>query len=232
MRLRKQLQKRLTDYDDPQSLGSRFRSRRLAPLKRTIEKVHRSNGTVRIIDLGGRANYWDLVGHEFLKKNEVQLTLVNLPTEKALKHDQRYHQILGDACHLPNLESNSFDIVHSNSVIEHVGDWKKIKQFANEARRLAPYHFIQTPYYWFPIEPHYMSVGHHWLPWPARARRHRRKKGDKSQESFEKGMQALSAEPFLLDIKRFSILFSDSVILKERVFGILVKSLIAFRAPD
>ena len=232
MRLRKQLQKRLTDYDDPRSLGSRFRVRRIAPLKAIIEKVYVANGKVRIIDLGGRANYWELIGDDFLKKNNAELTIVNLPAVTPPEREQRHHHISGDACHLPHLKSNSFDIVHSNSVIEHVGDWAKMKQFANEARRLGAYHFIQTPYYWFPIEPHYMSLGHHWLPWPARARRHYRRKGNKSPVSADQAMQRLSSEPFLLDIKTFSSLFPDSAIVKERVVGILIKSLIAIRGPD
>ncbi len=59
----------------------------------------------------------------------------------------------GDAC-ATQLEPNSFDLVFSNSVIEHVGDINKQTAFATEARRLAPRHWIQTPAKSFPIEAH------------------------------------------------------------------------------
>ena len=49
---------------------------------------------------------------------------------------------------------NTFDVVFSNSTIEHVGDLNKQKLFALEVERVGQKHFIQVPSYWFIFEPH------------------------------------------------------------------------------
>jgi len=51
-------------------------------------------------------------------------------------------------------QDGEFDLVFSNSVIEHVGDFERMRQFVHEARRVAKSYWIQTPSKWFPIEPH------------------------------------------------------------------------------
>jgi len=52
-------------------------------------------------------------------------------------------------------------------VIEHVPTSKR-EAFAGELRRVARGWFVQTPAYSFPIEPHSLLPGAHWLPVPAR----------------------------------------------------------------
>lgn len=223
-----------TDYDDLDSLGSRYRRRRMGPLKSLVEQVFERRGRVGIADLGGREAYWRLLPREFLEGHRVHVTLVNLPSDSTPTDDPLYTALVGDACGLPELPDEAFDIVHSNSLIEHVGDWERIKRFAAEARRLAPYLFVQTPYFWFPIEPHFVKPFHHWLPWPLRATismrfemNHQRKARD-----LDDAIGKVEREPFLLDQRTFAYLFPDCRILKERFLGVLVKSLIAYRGPQ
>ena len=51
---------------------------------------------------------------------------------------------IGDGCNLEKFKRNSFDIVHSNSVIEHVGNWDRIKNFSNEIKRVGKNYFLTT----------------------------------------------------------------------------------------
>lgn len=72
--------------------------------------------------------------------------------------------IKGDALQL-NLESNSFDTVFSNAVLEHVGDSTNIKRFISESIRIAKNEVILiTPNRWFPLETHTKLLFLHWLP--------------------------------------------------------------------
>ncbi|MDR0614397.1 MAG: hypothetical protein LBF82_00260, partial [Lactobacillales bacterium] len=72
--------------------------------------------------------------------------------------------VYGDGCNLSEFSDHSFHIAHSNSVIEHVGNWESKVNFSRELQRVAKRYYLQTPNYWFPIEPHFMTPFFHWLP--------------------------------------------------------------------
>lgn len=60
---------------------------------------------------------------------------------------------------------NSFDVVHSSAVIEHVGDEENQLQFLIELSRVARRRvFLTTPNRWFPVEVHTQVPFLHWLP--------------------------------------------------------------------
>ena len=56
-----------------------------------------------------------------------------------------------------------FDLVYCSSVIEHVPPARRAA-FAAEIRRVGKGWFVQTPAWSFPIEPHALLPGAHWLP--------------------------------------------------------------------
>ena len=104
-----------------------------------------------ILDLGGQPAFWDQVPFR------LKLTILNLPGQlhpvPPTHHDIRY--VEGDACEVGDAFSDrTFDIVFSNSVIEHVGAADKRESFAQEVRRLGRSYWVQTPSMWFPIEAH------------------------------------------------------------------------------
>ena len=64
-----------------------------------------------------------------------------------------------------NLESNVYDIVHSNATIEHVGSFDNQLKFLQECIRVSnKYIFITTPNRFFPIELHTKLPFLHFLP--------------------------------------------------------------------
>jgi hypothetical protein len=61
----------------------------------------------------------------------------------------------------------SFDVVHSAAVIEHVGSFERQRAFLEECCRVARRAvFVTTPNRWFPIEFHTVLPLVHWLPKP------------------------------------------------------------------
>lgn len=70
--------------------------------------------------------------------------------------------------HLP-FADDEFDLAYANSVIEHIPPSRR-SAFASEVRRVARAWYVQTPAMTFPIEPHSLLPGAHWLPMPLRRR--------------------------------------------------------------
>lgn len=105
----------------------------------------------RILDLGGTPYNWSLIDHSF------DVTLVNLPGayQSDTPQEGAIKMLRGDATNLKKeLADQSFDVVFSNSVIEHVGGPDKQEQMASEVHRLGKSHWIQTPSDKFPLEVH------------------------------------------------------------------------------
>ena len=218
----------LQDHGDPNSLAMRFRRARSARVRQLIETIHAERGSCRILDLGGEPAYWNLFDRDFLDAKGVSVLLVN-PTPQVVE-DAMFDTLTGDACDLPQLESGRFDLVHSNSVIEHVGDWMRCEAFAAEVRRLAPRYYVQTPYFYFPIEPHFSEPFFHWRSEQVRARLLlKRGRGWFSRKAKDLGeAMRVVQHARLLDKTQFRFLFPDADHLDERVVT-LTKSLIAIR---
>jgi SAM-dependent methyltransferase len=71
-----------------------------------------------------------------------------------------------DALDLP-FADRSYDVVHSNAVIEHVGPIAEQRRFIAEAVRVGRAGFVSTPNRWFPVDSHTNLPFLHWLPRPA-----------------------------------------------------------------
>ncbi|CAN2533302.1 hypothetical+protein [Methylocapsa aurea] len=146
-----------------------FRRRRGAVLRKRIDEAFRDCGRdIVILDVGGRPDYWENVDPGHVRK----IILLNIgPLE--LSRDSRlsgFESMLGDACDLSAFEDSSVDLVHSNSVIEHVGGWSNIRRMAREVRRVGRHGWVQTPAWECPLEPHFRFPIIHWFARPTQAR--------------------------------------------------------------
>ena len=123
---------------------------------RKFEQIMGLTDTATVIDVGGYTPNWQYI------QCQPKINLVNLHPQPGELSEQ-FTQAVADGCDLPYAE-HEFDIAFSNSVIEHVGSWSRQQQFAHEMRRVGRKVWVQTPYRWTWIEPHYICMFLHWLP--------------------------------------------------------------------
>jgi hypothetical protein len=207
--------------------GNAFRIKRMNAFLILVDVVLANSPVCRILDIGGWKSHWLALEHVWGNRN-LKITLVNLE-EKSEHTEGRYTYVSGDARDLKQFPDNSFDIVHSNSVIEHVGTWFDKQRMANEVRRLAPLYFVQTPNYWFPFEPHLRMPIFHWLPQPLQRRIvMSRACGFHPRASSVEQAEIILSDAALIDAPAMAALFPDARIDRE-LFGPLTKSLVAVR---
>jgi len=194
-------------------LSKPFRKRRLARFLELFPPC-------RVVDFGGTASMWSELGFD--------VTLLNLDT--GLRGDIAF--VCGDVCNAP-FRDNAFALSFSNSVIEHVGEWRRQKQMASEMLRCGQMIYCQTPNFWFPIEPHLLMPFAHWIPGFCKnyfCVRYLTPIGlltKLTRVQFESEFSSIR----LLSERDMKSLFPKARIMKERVFGI-TKSLIAFQLTE
>lgn len=214
-------------YENSQSLPFRFRQKRFHHVKKLIDDILDRKGSCKIIDIGGEQSYWN-IADDFIARQNIEVHMFNVADVQTTRPN--FKSYLGDAAELNTLEDNAYDLVHSNSVIEHVGGWEQMARMAVNVRRLAPKYFVQTPNFWFPYEPHFRCPAFHWLPEQVRYRmllNFRMGFAPQRQQNVDEAMRRIHSTS-LLDRRQMRALFPDADIVAER-FGFLTKSLMAIR---
>jgi hypothetical protein len=108
-----------------------------------------------VLDVGGTPHIW--------RTADVSYEVILLNQSPAEMESGGYRCVIGDGRDL-QFPDKSFDVAFSNSVIEHVGNWRDKQRFASELRRVGKAYYCQTPNKWFPIEPHFGALFIHWWP--------------------------------------------------------------------
>ncbi len=188
---------------------------------------------VRCLQPGPSDTMLDVGGYPWVWTAQPQFCgpIVTLNVDKIQWHkeDAPNHNITamaGDGCSLP-LPDQSYDILFSNSVIEHVGDWQRQQQFAAEARRVGKALWVQTPAYECPIEPHYLTPFIHYFA-PSLQRKIARwfTVWGLIERPNREQVAAMVGSIRLLRKAEMSRLFPDCEIITERLLWVVRKSYI------
>lgn len=200
-------------------LGARFRRKRM----RWLAEWFGMQPDWLVLDVGGTPAIWELC------PVRPHLVILNQPrAREPVPPGVRY--VDGDGTALP-FADQSFDLVFSNSVIEHLGSAEAMARFAAEVRRTGRRYFVQTPDAASPVEPHLYTPFLHWLP-----RRWQRAVAPRCSlwallsrapaDAREFYLRHYLEEIRLLRRAEMQRLFPEARILRERFWG-LPKSLIA-----
>jgi hypothetical protein len=219
--------RRLADAGADGSFSNSRRSRRFEAFAQLVEALPvRAERPVRILDIGGTNEFWEQRG--WADRDDVRIVLINLEAEERLHPS--IEPRAGDATNLSEFPDQSFDVVFSNSVIEHLETYERQAAMAAEVKRLAPLYWVQTPNFWFPVEPHFLTPAWHWLPVRARvALLRRRRWGWRGPCPDPREATELVREVRLMRGAELRRLFPDAKLQSEHI-GPLVKSFVAVRS--
>lgn len=206
----------IADPTESGSIGTSLRRKRW----RTFAQIFPNIAEMRVLDLGGTVRHW-----EVSPVRPASVTVLNLLPEASCL--AWVTAVQGDACDPPAaLGAERYDLVYSNSVIEHVGGYARRCNFAGVVHDMAPRHWVQTPNVYFPIEPHWLFPGLQFLPQVARAWAIQRWPLSPAKPADSQAALRSVLEIELLSKTELQFYFPTSRILREQVLG-MSKSIIA-----
>lgn len=203
----------VADYRQTDSLRYQLRRRRFTRFMEIFERLPKP---VRVLDVGGTLEFWRTM--EMVDREDLSLTILNIFADDSLPN---IRFLVGDARDLSQFEDNSFDIIFSNSVIEHVGTKEDQRQMASEIHRVGRNYTIQTPNRFFPIEPHVQFPFFQFMPAEAKIWLHRKM----SLATYPRARDRAEAvkwveEIRLLSRKELQELFPEAEIVAESFWGL------------
>lgn len=223
--MKRRLRHLIVDPAEQWSIGTSLRRKRWAVFRRRFPDIKK----MAVLDLGGTVVHWQT--SPVRPKSVVVLNLLseelerNAPNARSNDFDW-ITAVQGDALDPPALLRNAgFDLVYSNSLIEHLGGHARRCDFASVVHAMAPHHWVQTPYRYFPIEPHWLFPGLQFLPQRARASAIRHWPLAPARPNPEQAIRDV-LEVELLSTTEMKYYFPGSEIIRERVLG-LTKSITA-----
>jgi len=213
---------KITDHRRPDTLASRLRQKRWEFFRNLASSVERP---MKILDVGGTQTVWERIG--FADQPDIRIILLNII--KVPGDHSNMESLQGNACSMPQFHDKQFDVVFSNSVIEHVGDDGKMRSMADEIRRVGKSYYIQTPNRYFPVEPHFLFPMFQFLPISLRTTLIRNfPLGWFPRIPDRKHAEEVVRSVNLLSRSEMKALFPDAVTFEERLFGIS-KSIQAYK---
>ncbi len=207
----------LADSVKPTSLANKLRTERFQRFEALAARMSRP---LRILDVGGTNAFWENRGWH--RHTDVEILTLNLVAEEQQHTNLR--PLIGDATNLAGFADQSIDVVFSNSVIEHLFTFENQGRMANEVQRVGRAFWVQTPNFWFPVEPHFHFLGWQWLPVAVRSSIiQRRRCGWRGPYPDPIEARRAVEEIRLLTQTELKTLFPRATLIAER-FGGFVKS--------
>jgi 2-polyprenyl-3-methyl-5-hydroxy-6-metoxy-1,4-benzoquinol methylase len=215
------LLEKIYDNRRSDSWSSNLRQKRVGLLTSLIESLPTP---LKILDVGGRPIFWQNAGFSEQDFTNLDITFINIESVS----EPGFKCIVGDARDMRQFGDQEFDIVFSNSVIEHVGTYQDQHLMADEVKRVGKRYFVQTPNLFFPIEPHFLFPFFQFLPLSLRVwLLHNFDLGWYPKMADKAAARELLSSTNLLHRKQLVSCFPEATIYEEKVLG-LTKSFVAY----
>jgi ubiquinone/menaquinone biosynthesis C-methylase UbiE len=133
-----------------------------------LQRVFRAQPEDRVLDVGASGEVFLSYALEDVYPYPGRIVAAGREAREILAARQHYPQpryVLLDGCELP-FPDQSFDLVFSNAVVEHILGPGRQEKFAQEVRRVGKSWFVTTPNYWYPFESHHHLPFFQFLPPP------------------------------------------------------------------
>lgn len=210
----------ISDPNEINSVSARARASRMRYFSALLERDGGRN--LCLLDVGGTMAFWEIHAPLLPKGAVREIDIVNIaPLASARRQlgDIELFVYSADASDAAALRKPTYDVVHSNSVIEHVGNLKNQKQFADMIRERGTKYFVQTPARTFPIEPHFGFPYFASLPLDFRTRLHQIfSLGFMGRQPDWLAARINCEQTRLIKKKELQHLFPDGAVIPERMF--------------
>lgn len=210
------------DGNNKNSIAYQFRKKRMAVFEKFFEEISKEesgNKIIKVLDIGGTLKFWEAMECKYF--NNMHIALLNKEEQEIPLHYKNIISVIGDATDMSQYKNQEFDIVFSNSVIEHVGDFEKQKRMVEEVKRVGKHYFLQTPNRNFFIEPHFHVPFFQFFPLRFQVFLLQKKKHNRIKE-YDKALE-LAKSVRLINKKELTMLFPNVKIRKEK-FLFMTKS--------
>lgn len=215
----------LADNRKANSFSTKLRRKRFAIFTSLISTLPRP---LKVLDVGGSQLFWKNMS--FTGQSGVKIVLLNV--SKVVVTIPNFESMIGDGRNMSEFKDKEFDIVFSNSVLEHVGDYEQQHKMAEEVSRVGKRLFLQTPNLFFPIEPHFLFPFFQFLPLHSKVflTNHFSIGWYKKAPDKQKAKETVNSIRLLTE-KQITNLFPGATIYKEKLFG-LTKSFVVLEGWD
>lgn len=225
-------------FSNERSLARRFRAKRMRYFEQVFFRAAFGGAldadparTVRILDIGGTYDFWNALAFQYLDRCEI--TLFNLEERGSGENVPNVRFMAGNATDLSAFGDGEFDLVFSNSCIEHIGRFPEWRKMADGMRRVGKCYFLQTPNRYFPMEPHFMFPFFQFLPLPVRAWLFQHFDLGYFQKSSRWEQCLKEADSIhLLSLRDLKRLFPHGQVKRERLLGLTKSFMIHSPLPD
>jgi hypothetical protein len=122
----------------------------------------RQTGRLRIVDIGGTVEFWEK-WWEVTDADGIHVTLINThEVDISCRGQASQHDFIADvrkdATTLTTSDLQHYDVIFSNSFLEHLKTWSDQRSLAENIISSKTPYFIQVPNKHSPIDPHHPFV--------------------------------------------------------------------------